>query len=65
MKKMLTPTDLQTKIVPLKVSGNYNWEKQAYQYDNCKWGTSLFTSNQTCSGQWNHVDDFPSDSISD
>ena len=65
MKKMLTPTDLQTKIVPLQVSGSYNWEKQAYQYDNCKWGTNSRTSNQTCSGQFNHTDDFPSDSITD
>ena len=65
MKKMLTPTDLQTKIVPIEVSGNYNWEKQTYQYDNCKWGTSRMTSNQTCSGQFRYVDDFPSDSISD
>ncbi len=64
MKKMITPIDLQQKIHPMSISGKYDWEKQSYQYD-CKWGTNSHTSSQTCSGQFNSVDDFPTDSISD
>ncbi len=62
---MITPTDLKAQSVMLNVSGKYDWKKQTYSYDACKFGTSSRTSSQTCSGQYNHVDDFPSDSYSD
>ena len=63
--KKLTPIDLQAKSTPIDVTGKYNWEKQAYEYDVCKWGTRNSTSNQTCSGQYNMIDDHPMDSWSD
>lgn len=63
--KKLTPIDLQQKVTSLSISGKYDWNKQVYQYDSCKFGTMNRTSSQTCSGQFNWVDDNPSDSYSD
>lgn len=65
MKEKITPIDLQSKSTPMDVSGKYDWKKQVYQYDSCKFGSSSRTTNQTCSGQLNSVDDWPTDGISD
>lgn len=65
MKKMLTPSDLQTVTAPVNVAGNYSWEKQAYQYENCKFGTSNRTYNGTITGVANGQDDSTSDSYTD
>lgn len=65
MKDLIRPIDLQAKSTPLDVSGKYDWKKQVYQYDSCKFGSTSRTQNQTCSGQYNFVDDFPTDSYTD
>ncbi len=65
MKKMLTPADLQTRTVTQDVSGKYDWKKQVYQYDACKWGTTSRTSFGTNSGQFGFSDDSNTDSYSD
>lgn len=44
MKKMIIPTDLQSKCEPLDVSGKYDWNQQIYLYDSCKIGTHSSTS---------------------
>ena len=65
MKKMITPLALQTKSVPMNVSGKYDWKKQAYEFDACKFGTSSRTSFGTNSGQFNFSDDSNTDSYND
>lgn len=65
MKKMITPADLQQKTVAQDTTGTYDWEKQVYQFDTCKWGTTSSTSFGTNSGQWNFSDDSNSDSYTD
>ena len=65
MKKMLTPADLQASTVTQNVSGKYDWKKQTYQYDSCKWGTASRTNFGTNSGQLRFSDDSNSDSYSD
>ena len=61
MKKMIAPTDLQSKCEPLDVSGKYDWKKQTYQYD-CKFGTSASTSTGTFR---NGLNDTNWDSVND
>lgn len=65
MKKMITPADLQQKVIPMPVSGKYDWEKQTYSFDACKWGTTRLTNSSTCSGQYSTMDDSNNDNISD
>lgn len=65
MIKKLTPSDMQSKVTPIKIAGHYNWKKQVFEENTCKWGTNSMTSRQTCSGQNSWVDDFPMDSYTD
>ena len=62
----ITPASLASNdVTPIDVNGNYDWNAQAYSYDVCKFGTNNMTSNQTCSGPNNFVDDWPQDSYQD
>ena len=65
MKKTIKPIDLQVKTTTMDASGKYNWEKQVYEYDSCKFGTYASTYNGTSSNGQYFSDDFNSDSISD
>ncbi len=69
MKKTIKPIDLQVKTTTMDASGKYNWEKQVYEYDSCKFGTYASTYNGTSSSSSNtglyYSDDSNSDSISD
>ena len=47
MKKMIIPTDFQVSLKAMDVSGHYDWQKQAYQLENCKFGTTQWTTFQT------------------
>ncbi len=62
----ITPASLATNdVTPINVNGSYDWNAQAYSYDVCKMVTFKQTSNQTCSGQFNQVDDNPFDNYQD
>ena len=65
MKKIIRPIDLQAKTTPLDISGKYNWEKQVYEYDSCKFGTNNMTSMGTRSSTVNIQDDNTTDSYTD
>ena len=65
MKDLISPIDLQAKSTPLDVSGKYDWKKQVYQYDSCKWGTSNRTSSGTITGIAHAQDDSTTDSYTD
>lgn len=52
MKKMITPTDLQVPFKSMDASGHYDWKKQTYQLENCKFGTYATTSSGTYRGSW-------------
>ena len=66
MKKMITPTDLQMSLEAMDASGHYDWKRQAYQLDNCKWGTNQTTTistNRSTSG--GYISDTNFDSYTD
>ncbi len=65
MKKMISPADLQAKTVAQDVTGKYDWEKQTYQFNECKFGTTNRTSMGTSSGICNLSDDTNWDSYTD
>ena len=60
----ITPTALGQRVTTVDASGTYDWEKQSYQYNACKWGTSQGTSIGTTSGGFNQ-DDTALDSYTD
>ena len=55
MKKTIKPIDLQVKTTTMDASGKYNWEKQVYEYDSCKFGTYASTYNGTSSSSSNII----------
>ena len=65
MNKKLTPSDMQSNAKSIRIDGHYNWNKQVFEENVNKAMTYSRTSNQTCSGQHNWVDDYPTDSFSD
>lgn len=44
---MIRPIDLKRETKAMDVSGHYDWEKQTFQLDNCKFGTFQTTSIST------------------
>ena len=41
--KKLTPVDFQVKTVPVEIIGKYNMQKQQFEEDICRWGTTQQT----------------------
>lgn len=65
MKKMISPADLQAKTVAQDVTGKYDWNKQTYMFNECKFGTNSSTSMGTRSGIHSMGDDTNWDSYTD
>lgn len=63
----ITPTALGQRGTDIDASGVYDWEKQSYQYNVCKWGTNQSTRSGTSSycGQMLMPDDSNMDSYTD
>ena len=45
----ITPTALGQRGADIDATGVYDWEKQSYQYNVCKWGTNNSTRTGTSS----------------
>ena len=45
----ITPVSLGKRGTDTDATGAYDWQKQAYQYATCKFGTNNFTRNGTSS----------------
>ena len=64
----ITPVALGKRGTDTDASGVYDWDKQAYRYDACKFGTNNFTRNGTSSygaGSMPYQDDSTTDSYQD
>ncbi len=63
----ITPSALGQRGADIDATGVYDWEKQAYQYNVCKWGTTQTTNSGTSSyvGQNIFSDDNNMDSYTD
>lgn len=63
----ITPASLATNdVTPMDVTGSYDWNAQAYNYDVCKFATQQTTHFQTRSGfNIYSIDDNNLDSDSD
>lgn len=61
----IRPSSLAKRGTDVDATGVYDWQKQAYLYDNCAWGTTNYTRNGTVSGVCNVQDDSTSDSMTD
>ena len=63
----ITPTALGQRGADMDATGVYDWEKQSYQYNVCKWGTTQNTQSGTSSyvGQNIFPDDNNFDSYTD
>ena len=66
LAEAITPTFLKdASAVPTKIESRYDWATQETILVGAKFGTRSNTTSQTCSGQYNHIDDFPMDSYTD
>ena len=45
----IRPSSLGKRGEAVEANGVYDWQMQAYQYANCKWGTNQCTRNGTSS----------------
>lgn len=63
----ITPTALGQRGADMDATGVYDWEKQRYQYNVCKWGTYNNTQTGTSSyvGNFLSSDDHNMDNYTD